>query len=124
MTLRLARPGEDFPVVAEALAPGVASIAADRTIRVRGAATVGVLEREGRILLQPDLLDVDPAPAPELIERYGARAQMLAPLLRDGRLAGIVSVHHSGGPRDWTAAEVAALEAAAARIDALLGHTS
>ena len=119
-TLRLDRPGEDFPVVAEALAPGVRSIAGDLSFPIRSAETVKHLERERRILLQRDLLGVEPAPAPELIEHYGARAQMLAPVVQGRRFVGIVSVHHAGGPRDWTQPEIAALERAAARIEAEL----
>ena len=115
-TLRLDVPGDDFPVVAEALAPGVNSIAGDRSFAIRTAGTATYLEREQKILVQRDLIGVVPAPAPELLERYGARAQMLAPVIRDGRLAGIVSVHHCGGARDFTAAEVAALERAVAAV--------
>lgn len=115
-TLRLDTPGDDFPVVAEALAPGVRSIAGDRSFGIRSAGTVEFLEREQQILVQRDLRGVVPSPAPELLERYGARAQLLAPVLRDGRLAGIVSVHHCPGVRDFTQDEVGSLEAAVAAI--------
>jgi GAF domain-containing protein len=107
--------------VAEALAPGVPSIAGDLSFGIRGSGTVDHLERTPEILLQRDLLGVQPAPAADLVERYGARAQMLAPLVQDGRLVGIVSVHHSGTPRDWTPAEVASLETAVGQIRSELG---
>ena len=94
-------PGVEFPVKAEALAPGIHSIAGDRGLAVRASATFQWVDRERRILVQEDLLGVDPAPAPELIERYGARAQMLAPVQRGGELVGLVSVHHAPGPRRW-----------------------
>lgn len=115
-TLRLDAPGEDFPVAAESLAPGMRSIAGDLSFGIRSSGTVRQLEREQKVLVQRDILGVEPAPAPELIERYGARAQMLAPLSRDGRLIGIVSVHHAGSVRDFTPEEVAALERAVALI--------
>ena len=111
-TLRLDAPGEDFPVVVESLAPGMRPIAGDVSFGIRSAGTVRYLESEQKVLVQRDILGVEPAPAPELVERYGARAQMLAPLIREGRLIGIVSVHHAGGIRDFTSDEVAALEQA------------
>jgi len=120
-TLRLDRAGGFFPVVAEALAPGVESIAGDSSIDLRASPTFQFLEREQRLLIQPDLLAADPAPPPELIERYGARAQMLAPLVRDGRLVGILSVHYAPGPREWTAVEVDRLEQAVERVLSGLG---
>lgn len=120
VTLRLDRPGEVFPVVAEALAPGVRSIRDATEIDLRGAKTFQFLEREQRLLVQEDCLVDEPVTPAELIELYGVRAQMLAPLVRDGRLVGIVSVHHAGWPRRWTEAEIAAVEAAAERILSLL----
>ena len=122
-TIRLDRPGEDFPVAAEALAPGIRSIAGDLSFGIRSSGTVGHLEREQQILVQPDIMGVEPAPSPELLERYGTRSQMLAPLVRNGSLFGIVSVHYNVGPREWTAAEVAVLEGAVERVHAELGTT-
>jgi maleate isomerase len=114
-TLRLDRPEGFFPVVAEALAPGIRSIADDTSIDLGASPTFQSLERERR------LLAADPAPPTELIELYGARAQMLAPVVRDDALAGIVSVHYAQGPREWTDDDVAALEEAAAQVLAELG---
>jgi len=119
-TLRLDREGF-FPVVAEALAPGIRSIADDTSIDLRASATFQSLERERVLLIQSDLLAADPAPPPELIELYGARAQMLAPVVRDDALAGIVSVHYAPGPREWTDDDVAALEEAVTQVHAKLG---
>src|SRR6184192_3501739 len=93
-TLRLDRPEGFFPVVAEALAPGIRSIAGDTSIDLAASPTFRSLERERRLLIQSDLLAADPAPPAELIDLYGARAQMLAPVVRNDALAGIVSVHY------------------------------
>jgi maleate isomerase len=120
-TLRLDRPEAFFPVVAEALAPGIRSIADDTSIDLRASATFQSLERERRLLIQSDLLAADPAPPAELIELYGARSQMLAPIVRDDALAGIVSVHYAPGPREWTDDDVAALEEAVTQVRAELG---
>ena len=45
---------------------------------------------------------------------------MLAPVVRDGRLAGIVSVHYAPAVRRWSASDVTALEDAVGRVHALL----
>ena len=113
VTLRLDTPGDVFPVVAEACAPGVRSIRGATEIDLRAAKTFQYLEREQRLLIQRDCLTDEPVAPRELIELYGVRAQMLGPVLRDGRLAGIVSVHHPETPRDWTPLEIEALRRAA-----------
>ena len=119
-TLRLDLPDQDARldvVAAEALAPGVRAIKDDTAIRnLRGTSTVGFLEEQRRVLVQNDCLADDLAPPPELIELYGVRAQMLAPIVREGRLAGVISVHYVTGPRQWSAEDVAALQQAAERV--------
>ena len=119
-TVRLDTPGAFFPVVAEARAPGIGSIAGDTSIDLRASPTFEFLDREQRLLIQSDLLDSDVAPPPELIAQYGARAQMLAPVVSDGRLVGIISVHYVPGPRTWTAEDIAALERATRQVHAAL----
>src|SRR5687768_5780017 len=86
-TLRLDRPDAVFPVVAEALAPGAASIAGETQIDLRRAATFEYLDRHRTLLVQDDLAAADPAPPQRLVELYGARSQMLAPVVRGGELA-------------------------------------
>src|SRR3990172_9564471 len=81
VTLRLDTPGEVFPVVAEALAPGVRSIRSATEIDLRKAGTFQFLAREWRLLIQADCLVDEPVAPPELIELYGVRAQMLAPIV-------------------------------------------
>ena len=119
-TLRLDLPDQydGFDVVAaEALAPGVRSISDDTSIRnLRGTSTVRFLEEQRRPLVQNDCLADDLAPPLELIELYGVRAQMLAPIVREGRLAGVISVHYVPGPRQWSAEDIAALREAAERV--------
>ena len=120
VTIRLERPGETLPIVAEALAPGIPSLQGPSTIDLRAAPTVRYLAETLGTLIQDDLLAAETPPPPELIQQYGARAQMLAAVGVDGKLAAIVSVHYSPGPRHWTAVEVAALEAAAARVGEII----
>ncbi len=121
VTVRLEDETGGFPVVAEALAQGARSIAGDSSIDLRAAPTFQYLERELRPLIQDDILDSDTAPPPELIARYGARAQMIAPVVCDGRMVGFVSVHYAEEPRHWTPEEIGAIESAATRVAATVG---
>ena len=119
-TLRLDRPGETYPVVAERCAPGIPSIAGETGIDLRSAKTFQFLEREQRTLAQNDLASDDLAPPPELLARYGTKAQVLAPIVRAGMLAGFVSVHYNLAARRWSGRDVALVEDAARRIGELL----
>src|SRR5437667_6213491 len=109
-TIRLDRPDAVFPVVAEATAPGINSIAGATSIDLKAAPTFIFLAEQKRPLIQSDLLNTDVPPPPALIELYRARAQMVAPILRDDELVGMVSVHYAPGVRDWTSEDIAALE--------------
>lgn len=120
VTLRLDEPDEVFPVKAEALAPGVRPIKGDTSIDLRKIATYKWIKRELRPLIQTDCANEDPAPPRELVEHYGVGAQMLGPIVRNGELGGIISVHHVGGSREWKPEEVAALEDAVRRVTAAL----
>jgi maleate isomerase len=116
VTIRLDTPGQVFPVVAEALEEGTRSIAGDVSIDLRGAATFTFLERERRNLIQEDCASGEVPAPPELVVSYGVKAQMLAPLVLDDRLVGILSVHFTPATRVWTSEDVAALDSAAARV--------
>jgi len=119
-TIRLDRPDAVFPVVAEATAPGINSIADATSIDLKAAATFIFLAEQKRTLIQSDLLNTD-VPAPQaLLDLYGARAQMVAPILRDDELVGMVSVHYAPGVRDWTQENIAAIEQAAEQVRAQL----
>jgi gluconolactonase len=117
VTIRLDdEPGIEFPVKAEALAYGLGAIAADRLEGVRASETFRWVAREGRALVQDDIARSAVVPAPALTERYGAVAQILAPVVRDGATVGLVSVHEGRGPRRWTPNEVAAAERVASEV--------
>jgi GAF domain-containing protein len=117
-TLRLPR-GGTFPVVHEALAPGVGSIVEARQVDLRGQPVVRVIQQERRQVVQDDCRRAHDEPAfQRMLDVYGGLgAQVVTPVLVDGELRGIVSLHHLGGPRPWTEDE-AALAAGAARLAA------
>jgi GAF domain-containing protein len=107
-------------VAAEALEPGVRSLAGQTSIDQRQADSVRWLDRERRPLVQDDCLAASHPPPQELVDLYGVRAQMLGPIVRGRRLVGWLSVHENRGPRDWSEEDVAALAHAIAAIDAVL----
>jgi len=101
-------------VVAEALAPGIKSIAAETNLQQRKTQTASHLEQHRKILVQNDCLSAELSPPKELMQIYGTKAQMMGPIVRGDRLVGWVSVHYNPSTREWTGEDVAALEAAVA----------
>jgi GAF domain-containing protein len=122
VTLRRDLPGESaFPVVAEALAPGVGSLREERSVHLPTQPVV--LEvLQGRQVVQDDASSAYDDPAfQRMLEVYGGlAAQIVTPVMRDGRLEAIVSVHQLGAPRRWTEDEIAAATRAARRVGELL----
>jgi GAF domain-containing protein len=122
VTLRRDLPGDSpFPVVAEALAPGVRSLRDERSVHLPSQPVVLELRR-GRQVVQDDSASAYHDPAfQRMLEAYGGlAAQIVTPVERNGRLEAIVSVHQLGAPRHWTDAEVAAATLAASRVEELL----
>ena len=116
-TLRLDVPDRGFQVngvVAEALAPGVKSIAAETSLQQRKSQTAGYLEKTRTMLVQNDCENADLKPPKELMQIYGTKAQMVAPVVRGGDMVGWVSVHYNVSTREWSSEDKAALEAAVA----------
>lgn len=123
-TIRLDSPSDGFhldAVAAEALAPGIRTLKDDTSItNLRDVPTVRFLDEERRLLVQNDCLTADPAVPRKLIEFYGVKAQMLGPIVREGDLIGVVSVHHNPGPREWSARDIEALQDAVHRVQQTL----
>ncbi len=125
-TLRLDVPERGFhvnAVVAEALAPGVKSIAAETSLQQRKSQTASYLEQNRTMLVQNDCENAILKPPKELMQIYGTKAQMVAPVVRGADMVGWVSVHYNPSTREWSSEDVAALEAAVAathkRMDAM-----
>ena len=122
VTLRRALPGERaFPVVEEALAPGVGSLRDEDTVHLQSQPVVLEIQR-GRQVVQHDSATAydDPAYQRMLSVYGGLAAQIVTPVMRDGTLEAIVSVHQLGTPRRWTDDEVAAATRAVERVRVLL----
>ena len=110
-----------FPVVEEALAPGVGSLRDETTVHLPTQPVVREMER-GRQVVQDDCASAydDPAFQAMLVTYGGLCAQIVTPIQVDGRLEAILSLHQLGAPRRWTKAEVAAATRAAERVGSLL----
>lgn len=118
--IQLAFP-DGFRAAAEAVTHGATQI---RNDAFDGAliepSALKALEREGKIVVADDAGRAAPAVARALVDRFGVRAQMLAPLVSDHRLAGYIAVHHTQGPRQWGAPDVEAVRVAQAAALAVL----
>jgi GAF domain-containing protein len=122
VTLRQDLPGEyAFPVTHEALAPGAASLMHERTVDLRSQ-PVAIEVGQGRQVVQDDCAAASDDPAfHRMREIYGGlAAQVVTPVMPDGEVHGIVSLHQLGSPRRWTDDEIAACSAAAASVAELI----
>jgi GAF domain-containing protein len=122
VTLRQDLPGDyAFPVTHEALADGAGSLVDERTVDLRSQPVVQELLR-GRQVVQPCCRDAFPDAAfHAMLDTYGGlAAQIVTPVVAGGRLAGILSLHQLGSPREWTNAEIAACTGAARQIGELI----
>jgi GAF domain-containing protein len=113
--------GPAFPVVEEALAPGVGTLREERSVDLAGQPVVREL-LQGHQVVQDDAAAAydDPAFQRMLAAYGGLAAQIVTPVQVEGRLEAIVSVHQLGAPRHWTAAEIAAATRAAVLVRELL----
>ena len=122
VTLRRDVPGASpFPVVEEALARGVGSLRDERSVHLPTQPVVLEVQ-QGRQIVQDDCAAAYDDPAFQaMLETYGGlAAQIVTPVLRDGRLEGVLSLHQLGRRRRWTDDEVAAASRAADRIEDLV----
>lgn len=125
-TVRLDLPALGWSVnvpCAEVLAEGARSMRGDASIDHRRARSIRWIERQRRTLVQRDVhADPDMAPPPALVAVFGTRAQMVSPVIGpDDYLAGWVSAHFADGPRSFSDADRAAMEAARDAVAALAG---
>lgn len=122
VTLRQGIPGEyAFPVVHEALAPGVPSLRHERTVDLRTQPVVLELQRGIQVVQDDCRVAFDDPAFHQMLETYGGlAAQIVTPIQIGGRLEAILSLHQLGTPRHWTGDEIAAASAAAAELRGLL----
>ena len=122
VTLRRDLPGEQrFPVVEEALAPGVGSIRDETSVHLPSQPVVLEVQRGVQVVQDDSAGAFDDPAFLRMLEAYGGlAAQIVTPVMRNGTLEAILSVHQLGAPRAWTPDEIAAASRAAERIGAML----
>lgn len=117
-TIRVVGAGGSAELIAEALAAGVRSIRSGTQVDPTRYATYRHLERTHALLIQADTR-VHPIRPPEsLVNEFRVYAQMLAPIVRDGRLTGVISVHIQDRPHRFDRAQISALRSAQHRLAA------
>lgn len=106
-------------VAVESLADGVKAIKSETTPDIRnGNAPKWLIANRRTFVMQDCLHPSHPELAPEsyVIETYAVRAEMVSPVLKSCELVGIISAHHTVGPRQWTPQEVSRIEAACKHV--------
>lgn len=114
-TLRLDVPGDYFPVVHESRGPRARTLIGDREVSLKGQPVVEEILAGAEQVVQPDTATAseDPAFQAMLIHYGGLGAQIVTPVRGEEALVGIISLHHLGGPREWSARELALARAGA-----------
>ena len=122
VTLRRDVPGgQPFPVVEEVLAPGVGSIRGETSVHLPSQPVVLEVQRGFQVVQDDAARAYDDRAFLRMLEAYGGvAAQIVTPVMREGRLEAILSLHQLGEPRAWTAEEVSAASLAAERLGELL----
>ena len=81
------------------------------------------MEHERKLVTQDDVERAEPPASRVLIDRYGVRSRIHAPLLQGNQLVGVLLVHHTLGPRHWQSQDVEAVgRAQAATLSLLQAH--
>lgn len=126
-TLRLEVEGEYFPVVHEALSAGTGSLIGDRKVSLQGQPVVEAILGGAEQVVQPDCAVASDDPAFQaMLGHYGGMgAQIVTPVREGTALLGIISLHHLGGPREWSERELALPRAGADLVRRLVaGETT
>jgi GAF domain-containing protein len=121
-TLRLDVAGDYYPVVHESLRSPARTLIGDRSVSLQGQPVVEAILAGAEQVVQPDTREAsdDPAFHRMLVHYGGLGAQIVTPV-RDGeRLLGIISLHHLGGPREWSPHELALARGAAQLVARLV----
>jgi GAF domain-containing protein len=121
VTLRQDLPGEVFPVTHEVLANGAPPIKGLATPDMARQPVV-LQVQQGRQVVQEDCEAASDEPHfREMLELYGGlRAQIVTPIVRNDRVAAIVSLHQLGRTRRWTEEDIAAASRTAEKVGELL----
>ncbi|RYF35522.1 MAG: GAF domain-containing protein [Comamonadaceae bacterium] len=114
-----------FPVTHEARAEGVRSLLGDMTIVQTGQPVIERMLKERVQVVQDECSTTSSDPAFHVArEHYGGmRSQIVTPLFRDNRMAGVLSIHSLQVQRSWSPREIAFARDAACFLGLLTGST-
>ena len=126
VTLRRAVPDDFYPVVFEARTERARTLIGDTEIDLRGQPVVRVLSEDRAQVVQHDSRTAFDEPRfQRMLASYGGLgAQIVTPVHLHDALAGIISIHHLGGPRRWSPGEIALARGAAAVVAGVLAAES
>lgn len=121
-TLRLDVAGEYFPVAHESRTTGTGTLIGDRAVPLQGQPVVATILAGAEQVVQRDCPSASDDPAFQaMLAHYGGLGAQIVTPVRDGEtLVGIISLHHLGGPRDWSAGELALARAGAELVRRLM----
>lgn len=121
-TLRQSLPGQDFPVTHEALAPGVAPLEGFTGVVQHTQPVIKQMQETHAQVVQHDSASAfDDPDFHRMRELYGGlAAQIVTPVVVDGEIRAVVSLHQLGSPREWTEREQELCRRAAERVRLLL----
>lgn len=122
-TLRLDVEQDYFPVVYESRLDGVRTLVGDREVSLKGQPVVEAILGGIEQVIQPDCASAsdDPKFQAMLASYGGMGAQIVTPVRAGERLLGIISLHHLGGPREWSDRELAIPRDGADLVARLIG---
>ncbi|MEN9249999.1 MAG: GAF domain-containing protein [Gloeomargarita sp. GXS_bins_116] len=73
--------------------------------------------RQGRVQATPDIYQAGLTPCHlQQLEPFAVKANLVAPILAEGKLLGLLIAHQCSGPRQWTALEVDLLRQVALQV--------
>jgi GAF domain-containing protein len=96
----------------------------DREVSLHGQPVVAAILSGAEQVVQTDSANASTDPAfQRMLERYGGLgAQIVTPVREDGRLLGIISLHHLGSTREWAQRELSLARAGAQLVACLIGR--
>jgi len=123
-TLRLEVEGDLLPVVHESIVAPARSLIGDRSVALPGQPVIEAILGGAEQVVQPDTRAASSDPAfLAMLEHYGGMGAQIVTAVRDGeRLVGVISLHHLGGAREWSAAETGLALATAALVARMLSE--
>jgi GAF domain-containing protein len=114
-----------FPVTHESRSDGVRSLLGDLTIVQTGQPAIETMLKERVQVVQNECRSASADPVFHVArEHYGdLRSQIVTPLFREDRMAGVLSIHSLKIQRTWSSREIAFAQSAARFIGLLIGAT-